>query len=205
MTYLGSRSQNEFIELLFSETRNRIIEEVENAKMYSILADMTPGITYQGKLAICERYISNNEKVKERLLKINECTNKTGLGTAKNIYDTLIKNKLNPDFIAFQSYDRASSMSSKFRGMQKELSKLIVRHIPYISCRSHRINTFIEHDCNASVIILHLRKFIRFYAASTKRYGILNKKLSKIEGTLQLCSLSKTRWTVRAKSVKAVI
>jgi hypothetical protein len=62
------------------------------------------------------RYVNNNENVKERLLKINDCTDKTGFGIAKNIYDTLIRNELNPDFIAFQSYDFTSTMSGQFHG-----------------------------------------------------------------------------------------
>ncbi|KAL4098192.1 hypothetical protein QTP88_022840 [Uroleucon formosanum] len=205
VTYLGSRSQNEFIELLSSETRNRVIEEVKNAEIYSVLADTTPDITHQDRLAICVRYVNNNGNVKERLLEINECTNKTGFGIAKNIYDTLVRNELNPDFIAFQSYDFATS---QFHGAQKELSKLANHHIPYIPCQAHRINTFLEHGCNASIIILNLignlESLYVFFNASTKRYGILSKKLSEIEGSLQLCNLSKTRWTARAESVKAV-
>lgn len=208
VTYLGSKSQNEFIELLFSETRNRVIEEVKNAEIYSVLADTTPDITHQDRLAICVRYVNNNGKVKERLLEINECIDKSGFGIAKNIYDTLIRNELDPNFIAFQSYDFASSMSGQYHGAQKELSKLANHHIPYIPCQAHRINTFLEHGCNASVIILNLignlESLYVFFNGSTKRYGILCKKLSEIEGSLQLCNLSKTRWTARAETVKAV-
>jgi hypothetical protein len=43
-----------------------------------------------------------------------------------------------------------------------------------------------------------------FFNASTKRYGILSKQLSEIEGSLQLCNSSKTRWTAHTESVKAV-
>lgn len=43
-----------------------------------------------------------------------------------------------------------------------------------------------------------------FFNASTKWYGIISKKLSEIEGSLKLCNLSKTRWTARTESVKAV-
>jgi len=43
-----------------------------------------------------------------------------------------------------------------------------------------------------------------FFSASNKRYGLLNIKLSEIENALQLKNLSKTRWTARAESIKAV-
>ncbi|KAL4130596.1 hypothetical protein QTP88_008017 [Uroleucon formosanum] len=208
VTYLGSGSQNEFIELLSLKTRNRVIEEVKNAEMYSVLADTTPDITHQDKLATCVRYVDNNGNVKERLLEINECTDKTGFGIAKNIYDTLVRNELNPGFIAFQSDDFASSMSGQFHVAQKELSKLATHHISYIPRQAHRINTFSEDGCNASVIIFNLignlESLYVFFNASIKRYGILSKKLSDIEGSLQLCNLSKTQWAARTESVKAV-
>ncbi|XP_025424346.1 uncharacterized protein LOC112693472 [Sipha flava] len=47
-------------------------------------------------------------------------------------------------------------MSGQFHGAQKELLKLANHHIPYIPCQAHRINTFLEHGCNASIIILNL-------------------------------------------------
>jgi len=49
-------------------------------------------------------------------------------------------------------------------------------------------------------LIGNLESLYVFFNASTKRYGILSKKLSEIEGSLQLCNLSKTRWTARAES-----
>lgn len=84
--------------------------------MYSVLADTTSDITHRDRLTICVRYVSNNGKVKEKLLEINESMDKIGLGIAKNIYDVW-RNELNPDFIDFLSYDFASSMSGKFHGM----------------------------------------------------------------------------------------
>jgi len=43
-----------------------------------------------------------------------------------------------------------------------------------------------------------------FFSASSKRYGLLDIKLSEIENAIQLRNLSKTRWTARAENVKAV-
>lgn len=58
--------------------------------MYSILADMTPDITYWDILEICVRFVSNNGKVKERLLQTNQSMDKNGLRIAKK----WIKSKL---------------------------------------------------------------------------------------------------------------
>lgn len=68
-------------------------------------------------------------------------------------------------------------------------------------------HTFLEHGCNASLIISNminnLESLYVFFSASTKRYSVLNNEM-EIENKLQLKNLSKTRWTARAKSIKAV-
>lgn len=43
-----------------------------------------------------------------------------------------------------------------------------------------------------------------FFSASNKRYSILCKEISDLDNVLQLRNLSKTRWTARAESIKAV-
>lgn len=69
------------------------------------------------------------------------------------------------------------------------------------------MNTFLEHGCNSSLIISNminnLESLYVFFSASTKRFSNLNKEMD-IENKLQLKNLSKTRWTARVESIKAV-
>lgn len=53
-------------------------------------------------------------------------------------------------------------------------------------------------------MIDNLESLYVFFSASNKRYSILNKELAGLENVLQLRNLSKTRWTARAESIKAV-
>lgn len=206
--YLGPRSQNEFIELLANETRKIIVNEIKEANIYSISADTTPDISHEDRLAICTRYVNNQGKAVERLLEISKATDKTGLGTAKQIMNILENNTLNPGLITFQSYDFASNMAGRYNGTHVKLSELAGHQIPFIPCQAHRLNTFLEHSCDASTIIANmidtLESLYVFFSGSSKRYGLLNIKLSEIENALQIRNLSKTRWTARAESVKAV-
>jgi len=41
VTYLGVHSQNEFINLLGTKTRDMLIKEIKNAEFYSLIADTT--------------------------------------------------------------------------------------------------------------------------------------------------------------------
>lgn len=208
VTYLGHKSQNEFIDLLASEVRRTIVEEIKVANVYAIMADTTPDISHQDRLAVSVRYVDDQGKPKERLLEVAEATDKTGLGLATKIVDILTRNELHVGNIVYQSYDYASCMSGQYHGTQKQLSELVGRNIPYIPCQAHRLNTFIEHSCNASVVIGDLFSVLEslyvFFSSSTKRYSHLMTELSAMENSLKLQNLSKTRWTARAESIKAV-
>lgn len=43
-------------------------------------------------------------------------------------------------------------MSGQFNGAQQKILDDIGRRISYIPCKAHRINTFIEHACDSSLI-----------------------------------------------------
>ncbi|XP_065644247.1 uncharacterized protein LOC136075341 [Hydra vulgaris] len=89
VTYLGPRSQNEFIELLAKETHNIIMKEIHEANIYSVSADTTPDISNQDRLSVCVRYVNSQGKSVERLLGIEKGNDKTGSGTASQIVNIL--------------------------------------------------------------------------------------------------------------------
>ncbi|CAI6373724.1 unnamed protein product [Macrosiphum euphorbiae] len=99
-------------------------------------------------------------------------------------------------------------MSGSINGGQAEVSELVGHNVLYIPCQAHIINTFIEHRCNSSLIVSNmidkLESLYVFFSASNKRDSILSKEMSDLDNVLQLRNLSKTRWTARAESVKAV-
>ena len=46
LSYLSPMIQNEFIELLASQVRQKIIREIKEAKYYAILFDSTPDLSH---------------------------------------------------------------------------------------------------------------------------------------------------------------
>lgn len=147
-------------------------------------ADSTPDISHEDSLAVCTRYVNNQGKAVEWLLEISKETDKTGLGTAKQIINTLENNTLNPGLITFQLYDFAKNMSGRYNGAHMKLKELTGNQIPFIPCQAHRLNTFLDHSCDASTTIANmidnLENLYVFFSASSKRYGLLNIKLSEI-------------------------
>ena len=56
VTYLRAQSQNEFIKLIGLEVQQRIIEDVQDGGMYSVMADTTPDVSHKDRLANACRY-----------------------------------------------------------------------------------------------------------------------------------------------------
>lgn len=207
-TYMSPKSQNEFINVLASSIKSNITKKVNDARQFAVMADTTPDLSHKDILSVVVRFVNDEGKPEERLLEVREIVDKTGKGMANEILETLLTNQLDLQNLVFQSYDFANNMSGQFNGAQQKLSEAIGRKIPYIPCKAHRINTFIEHACNSSLIIYDLFSIIQelyvFFSSSTKRYRPLLIKLDEIENSLKLRNLSQTRWTARAEALKSL-
>ncbi|KAF2904603.1 hypothetical protein ILUMI_01575 [Ignelater luminosus] len=57
VTYLRLQLQNEFIDMLDTETEKKIIDEIKEAKIYTVVADTTPGVSHHDQLSLCVRYV----------------------------------------------------------------------------------------------------------------------------------------------------
>ncbi|CAB3993563.1 zinc finger MYM-type 1-like [Paramuricea clavata] len=210
VTYLNAQSQNEFIELIGHEVQRRIVQEIKDAGMYSVMADTTPDVSHKDRLAIACRYVDKMGLPRERLVSLTEAVDKTREGGATEIIGSLTKQGLNLDELCFQSYDYTASMSGRFNGVQKKLQDKLGKSVPYIPCLTHRSNTVIEHSCKASPIITELFNVLEalyvFYTGRTKRMSSLEDSIQsmKVDDPLNLRNLSRTRWTARAESIKSV-
>ena len=52
--YLSSRSQNEFLTLLAEDVSNRVVAQIHDAKMFSVIADTTPDVSHVDPLCHCK-------------------------------------------------------------------------------------------------------------------------------------------------------
>ena len=57
VNYLSSRSQNEFLTLLPKDVRCRIVSEIREAGMFSVIADTTPDVSHVDQLSVVARYV----------------------------------------------------------------------------------------------------------------------------------------------------
>lgn len=208
ISYFSNRSQNEFITLIGNEVRREISNEISECKFITVMADTTPDASNKDILSVVVRSVDKDGYPKERLIDVVVAQDKTGLGIATAIFQSLTNMNINTKKLAFQSYDFAASMSGQFNGTQKHISDLVGHHVPFVACQAHRTNTAVEHSCNVSKIAGNLfdtlEELYVFFSSSTKRFQLFKDKITEIETALQLKNLSKTRWTARAESVDAV-
>ena len=137
--YLSPSSQNELINVLAEDVKNRIVRDVNSAEMYSVMADTSPDTSNTDRLVVAVRYVGEDNMPNERVLEMKETTDKTGHGQAKEVLDSL-KSRIPDaqDTLVYQSYDYTASMSGVFKGAQQCLQELVGRSIPCIPCQGHR-------------------------------------------------------------------
>jgi hypothetical protein len=117
---------------------------------------------------------------------------------------------MDKDGIALRSCDYTSSMSGEFRGCQAMMKSHLDRDIPYIPCTAHRINTTVEHSCEASKTVCTLFDLLQhlfvFFTSSTKRFDVYQEKMKQSDGELlMLRNCSATRWVAREEPIRAVM
>ncbi|CAB4027703.1 Hypothetical predicted protein [Paramuricea clavata] len=91
VTYLSAQSQNKFIELIGHEVQRCIVQEIKDAGMYSVMADMTSDVSHKDRLAIACSYMDKMVQPRERLVSVTEAVDKTGEGGATKIIGSLTK------------------------------------------------------------------------------------------------------------------
>ena len=86
---MAPESQNEMIELLADDVRQRIADEIKEANMFGVSADTTPDLSKQDQMAVVCRYVNTDGNPKETLLSIKSIVSKKGADTADEIITTL--------------------------------------------------------------------------------------------------------------------
>ena len=57
VTYTSPQYKNEFLSLLGSEVKDRTMKEINNANVFSIMADTTPDVSHKDQTSVICRYV----------------------------------------------------------------------------------------------------------------------------------------------------
>lgn len=195
--YTSVQTQNELLSLCQKTLQKSIIDDVNRAAGFSILADETADISGTEQLSIGVRFVDCSCKpyIREEFLGYTPIVDDFG---AENIAKTIL-NKcrelgLNMNNLVGQGYDGCSAMAGKENGVQTRIRKEFKRAI-FVHCASHRLN-LVVNDLNAVAQIRNatgtVKSIISYIRDSPKRRNLFpNVPL-----------LCETRWTSKYKSVR---
>ena len=145
VNYYSKTSYNGFIEVIASETRLSICEEISHSKLFSVLIDESKDVGKREELALVARYFFK-EKVRERCFNVQVLTefDAPAIKTAtQKVIDEIIQLS-DGSQIASLGADGASVMSGQFGGVAELLRSESFPWLIYIHCTAHRLNLMVN-------------------------------------------------------------
>ncbi|KAI6647158.1 Zinc finger MYM-type protein 1-like [Oopsacas minuta] len=125
-SYLSSTICEEVIQIMGEKLLLIITSEVKDAKYFPLSVDSIPDFRHVDQLTITLRYIEkSSHQVTERFLKFLPIESHTGENLANTVLQFLKKQGIYVGGIRGQSYDNASNMSGRYKGMQARIREVI--------------------------------------------------------------------------------
>ncbi|KAF2882850.1 hypothetical protein ILUMI_23362 [Ignelater luminosus] len=202
-TYLSAKTKNEIINACGDNITKKMVNKINEAKFFSILADESTDISCIEQFSLCFRfYNSTTMKIEENFLKFVPVTNLTGQNLANVLVITTLEGlNINSNFMVGQGYDGASLMSGAFHGVQAYIPAKYSSAI-YVHCASHSLNLAIFDAYTVPQVrnsMATLSKLCNFFR-TPKRQNVFATEIekgnsdSKKQELKQLCH---TRWSER--------
>ncbi|RVE42619.1 hypothetical protein evm_012739 [Chilo suppressalis] len=205
ISYFTPYIQNELIDILASEVKKQILDDVRAAKYFSILFDCTPDVSHKEQMSQILRFVKVSEQkvtIEERFIDFIQSHEKTGEGLSKEILEKLEVDGLNIQDLRGQGYDNGSNMAGKYNGVQAKI-KQINENADYVPCAAHSLNLSGVHAASVTPDMITffglIQKIFVFFSSSTVRWETLMKYLN-----ISLKKHADTRWASKARAVKAL-
>ena len=149
--YTSPKVQNDLLNIMAGIVRKKISLAVQNAGIFSILADETKDVSKQEQLVIVLRYVDMSTcTVHECFLTFVVAESLNAEGLSDYIIKTLKEHNLDPALIVSQGYDDgASVMSGSCSGVQQRI-KIVAPNATYVHCYAHCLNLALV-DCVRNV------------------------------------------------------
>ena len=202
-TYRSKTIQNELIELIGHWIRRQLVEEVKEAKFFSILADEVTDVSNKEQLSVLLRFLDREGEVREEFLHFVSCDQGVdGEAIAGYILSSLRGCGLDCNNLRGQGYDGAGAMAGAVKGVKSRIQAEFPLAL-YTHCASHKLNLAIVAACEIQAVrnaMAVIGKVSRFFMNSPKRQGALEAKIKLTDQPnrrKKVIDLCRTRWVAR--------
>ena len=203
-TYTSSTIQNQLIQIIGNQIRDKILDRVRRAQWFTVIADEVTDISNKEQLSLVLRYIDPSTSfVREDLVSFIECdTGITGHCIADKIKGALRDYALDLGKLRGQAYDGAGNMAGSVRGT----AALITSEYPlalYLHCASHSLNLTVVKSFQVTSVrnmMGVVEKVSKFLDAHPKRQMALEKAIADTQPASAVSKLKdpcRTRWIQR--------
>lgn len=141
--WVSHEVQNEILSLLSQYVQNYLINQIKNAKYFSIIIDETTDNSCTEQVSICFRKVDDNFNISKLFLGffVTEYSNYIALFTL--ITNVLTKFGLTISDCRGQCYDGAANVSGYISGLQKRIVDLENRAMK-VHCVAHTLNLVVQ-------------------------------------------------------------
>jgi len=213
--YTSPDIQNEILEVCGQIIQNQLVEKINAAKCFVILADETTDISGKEFLTLCIRYVEESDSacvIKEDFIDFIEIENMSGSAIADVLISNLKKYGIDISYLRGQGYDGAASMSGKLNGVQAKIREKHPTAL-YVHCCNHVLNLVLSKSCTVPSIrnaLSTVQEVVTFFRASAKRRKMLkniiqdeefSKKRNVPSKSTCLKKFCETRWVERHEAL----
>lgn len=139
VNYTSPAYQNDFISIVATLARQRVLSSINKFGVYTIMVDETKDLSKKEQMSFLLRFVDKDLNVCEKSIGCYHMKKSNAESLATEIMRILQTNKLDKMNCIGQCYDGASVMSGKYAGVQERI-RLEVPHAIYVHCYAHRLN-----------------------------------------------------------------
>ncbi len=203
--YTSKTIQNKMISVIASAILDNLIQEIKDAKYFSILADEVTDCSNLEQVSFVIRFVDSGKQIKEEFVGFITVERITGEALATALLSWLQGHTLDVSLCRGQGYDGASNMSSSTVGVQAQIREASPLAL-YTHCQSHQLNLCIVKACslpqirNANGVISEIAKFFNYSPKRQHFFEHVIESESPTEKKTKLKDLCRTRWVQRIDS-----
>jgi len=208
-SYCSPDVQNEIISIIGDVITNKLVQKVNSAQCFAVLADEMKDVSGREQLSVCVRYVNEHDSqysIREDFLSFVDIEKLTGEAIANSIESQLTNAGVDLQFLRGQGYDGASAMSGRLNGAQAKIKEKHKQAV-YVHCASHSLNLVLNKCCTVQMVrncFGIVSEICTFFHDSALRSASLRHETERILPgckKTRLTKLCETRWVERHDAI----